>query len=111
VNWVDAAVLAVVALSALLAFMRGLVRELLSIGAWVGAGYFADYTVDLVRDRITKAEGQPDLKKPTSLRGVVGVWDCETAIGQPDRHRSMSVSRQVTIPLIGGTEWPRLIAS
>jgi hypothetical protein len=24
-------------------------------------------------------EGQPDLKKPTALRGEVGVWDCESS--------------------------------
>jgi len=24
-------------------------------------------------------EGQPDLKKPTALRGAVGVWDCESS--------------------------------
>jgi hypothetical protein len=24
-------------------------------------------------------EGQPNLKKPTALRGAVGVWDCESS--------------------------------
>ncbi len=33
-NWVDVVVLAVVVLSGLLAFMRGLVREVLGVGAW-----------------------------------------------------------------------------
>ncbi|TCZ56682.1 CvpA family protein [Roseicella aquatilis] len=36
-TWVDGIVLAVLAVSALLAFMRGLVHEVLGIGAWVGA--------------------------------------------------------------------------
>jgi membrane protein required for colicin V production len=36
-TWVDLAVLGVLAISALLAFMRGLVREVLGIGAWIGA--------------------------------------------------------------------------
>jgi membrane protein required for colicin V production len=36
-TWVDLVVLGVIALSALLAFMRGLVREVLGIGAWIGA--------------------------------------------------------------------------
>lgn len=36
-TWVDLVVLAVLALSAVLAFMRGLVREVLGVGAWVGA--------------------------------------------------------------------------
>lgn len=36
-TWVDAALGAVVLLSAAVAFFRGLVREVLSLGAWVGA--------------------------------------------------------------------------
>jgi membrane protein required for colicin V production len=36
-TWVDLAVVGVMGISALLAFMRGLVREVLGIGAWVGA--------------------------------------------------------------------------
>ena len=36
-TWVDAIVLAVIALSAIVAYFRGFVRELLSIGAWIGA--------------------------------------------------------------------------
>ncbi len=43
-TWVDFVVLAVLAVSALLAFMRGLVREVLGLAAWVGAifiGYWA----------------------------------------------------------------------
>lgn len=40
-NWVDVAVLAVVALSGLLAFMRGLVREVLGVGAWILAALVA----------------------------------------------------------------------
>ncbi len=40
-TWVDGIVLAVIALSALIAFFRGLVREVLGVGAWIGAGLFA----------------------------------------------------------------------
>ncbi len=36
-TWVDGAVLAVLALSAIIAFSRGLVHEVLGIGAWIGA--------------------------------------------------------------------------
>jgi membrane protein required for colicin V production len=36
-TWVDGVLLAVVALSAIVAFFRGLVREVLSLGAWIGA--------------------------------------------------------------------------
>jgi len=38
INFIDIAVLAVLLLSAALAFMRGCVHEVLSVGAWVGAG-------------------------------------------------------------------------
>ncbi len=40
-NWVDLALLGVVVLSGLLAFMRGLVREVLGLGAWLIAGAVA----------------------------------------------------------------------
>lgn len=40
-TWVDGVVLAVLAVSALLAFMRGLVQEVLGVGAWVGAAALA----------------------------------------------------------------------
>lgn len=40
-NWVDLVVLAVLLLSGLLAFLRGLVREVLGLGAWVIAGLVA----------------------------------------------------------------------
>jgi membrane protein required for colicin V production len=36
-TWVDAALAAVVVISAAIAFFRGLVREVLSLGAWLGA--------------------------------------------------------------------------
>lgn len=36
-TWVDLAVFGILAVSSLLAFVRGLVREVLGIGAWVGA--------------------------------------------------------------------------
>jgi membrane protein required for colicin V production len=44
-TWVDGAVLAVLAVSAIVAFFRGFVREVLGIGAWVGAvlaGFLAE---------------------------------------------------------------------
>lgn len=60
-TWVDLVVLAVLAVSALLAFMRGLVREVLGIGAWVAAVVFA-------------IEGLPYVR-PTALRWLEDpVW-------------------------------------
>lgn len=40
-TWVDGVVLAVLAVSAVLAFMRGLVQEVLGVGAWIGAAALA----------------------------------------------------------------------
>lgn len=51
-NWVDAIVVGIVALSALLAFMRGLTRELLAVAAWAGAAYWADATAPLIEPRV-----------------------------------------------------------
>ena len=42
-NTVDLAVLGVLALSGIVAFMRGLVREVFSLGAWVGASFITAY--------------------------------------------------------------------
>jgi len=36
-NWVDGVLVAVIAVSAILGFFRGLVREVLGVGAWIGA--------------------------------------------------------------------------
>jgi len=36
-TWVDGVVLAVLAISGLVAFFRGMVREVLGVGAWIGA--------------------------------------------------------------------------
>lgn len=48
-TWVDLVVLAVLAVSALLAFMRGVVREVLGLAAWVGAVAAAVWALPRVR--------------------------------------------------------------
>ena len=52
-TWLDLAVLGVLAVSALLAFMRGLVREVLGVGAWAGAAAFAVWGLPTVRPLLT----------------------------------------------------------
>ena len=58
-NLVDLAVLAVLALSALAGLARGLVREVLSLAAWVGAGWiafrYAPAALPSVREYVTDA--------------------------------------------------------
>ena len=49
INGLDLAVIAVLLLSALIAFMRGFVHEVLSIGSWVGAAFGALYGLPLAQ--------------------------------------------------------------
>ncbi len=49
-NIVDLGVAGIILISALLAFSRGLVREVLSIGAWVAAGLATIYGLPYLRD-------------------------------------------------------------
>jgi membrane protein required for colicin V production len=57
---VDLAVLVVMILSGLLAFSRGLVREVLSIGAWVGALLIAVTGVSMIRPIARRWIADPD---------------------------------------------------
>ena len=47
-NVADAGVVAVVAISALIGFARGFIREVFGIGAWIGAIVLAIYFHELV---------------------------------------------------------------
>jgi membrane protein required for colicin V production len=57
-TWVDGVVLAVLALSAVVAFFRGLVQEVLGVGAWIGAALAAlalrPVLVPLLGDSVTE---------------------------------------------------------
>ncbi|MGA3403209.1 MAG: CvpA family protein [Acetobacteraceae bacterium] len=69
-TWVDFAVLGVIAVSALLAFMRGLVREVLGIGAWIGAGVAALWALPLVRPRFQHWMGISPWNDPVAFVAV-----------------------------------------
>jgi membrane protein required for colicin V production len=69
-TWVDLAVLGVVFLSALVALMRGFTREVLGIGAWVGAGVVAAWAFPFARPHVLAWLGQPDLVDPVTFGGV-----------------------------------------
>ena len=68
VNVVDLGVLGVILISTLLAFARGLVREVLSIGAWVVASLVTIYALPHLRD-ITRAY----ITQPLVADAVTGV--------------------------------------
>jgi membrane protein required for colicin V production len=66
VNWVDLVVLAVIAISAMLAFMRGLVREVMGIGAWVGAAVVAVWAGPELEPKIRTLLGANDISMPVA---------------------------------------------
>jgi membrane protein required for colicin V production len=69
-TWVDLAVLAVLALSALLAFMRGLVREVLGLGAWVGAIFAGVWALPRVRPQFQQWLGPSPWVEPVAFAAV-----------------------------------------
>ena len=66
-NWVDLVILGVIVCSALLALMRGLVREVLSIAAWIGAAFFARWAFPFVQDRFRGWFGNDDVADPAAF--------------------------------------------
>ena len=52
-TWVDAVFLALIAVSGVIGYLRGLVKEVLGVGAWVGALFFAFYMLAGVRGLFT----------------------------------------------------------
>ena len=60
-NWVDLTVIALVAVSAALAFMRGFVRETLGIAAWAGAAYLSYVGIDYIRPMVRDLIGNPEM--------------------------------------------------
>lgn len=58
-TWVDGVLLLVMVLSAILAFLRGFVREALGIGAWIGAAFAAFAFRGLVRPFMEQLVREP----------------------------------------------------
>ncbi|MSP03254.1 MAG: CvpA family protein [Acetobacteraceae bacterium] len=63
---VDLVVLGVLALSGLIAFMRGIVREILSIAGWVGAALVATTFVSYLRPFVGRYMPSPEWTDPVS---------------------------------------------
>jgi membrane protein required for colicin V production len=66
-TWFDLAMLAVLALSALLAFYRGFVREVLGVGAWVGAIFIGFWFAPFIAPKITQWVGSGDIAYPAAI--------------------------------------------
>ena len=69
-NWVDIIVLAVIAVSALSAFVRGFVRELMGIGAWIGAATVAAWGAPSLEPAVREWTGSADFSVPLAYAGV-----------------------------------------
>ena len=68
-TWIDGAVLAVILLSAAISAVRGFVREVLGVGAWVGAGIAAVRFFPLLQPYITSV--LPESMKNFALYGAM----------------------------------------
>ena len=56
-TWVDLVILAVLLISGLLAFLRGFVREVLGIGAWIGAALAGAWGLPFLREPLHRWVG------------------------------------------------------
>ena len=69
-TWVDLVILAVLVISALLAFMRGLVREVLGLGAWIGAIFAGVWALPRVRPQFQHWLGLSPWVDPVAFGAV-----------------------------------------
>lgn len=70
INPTDIAVIVILLLSALLAFARGLVREVLSVGAWVGAAFATLYLFPHVLPLVQQVVAKDLIAKAVAGLGV-----------------------------------------
>ena len=66
-NTVDAIILLVVAVSAMFGFLRGLVREVLGLAAWIGAAVAAVYFFPQLQSVARSAIANPDVADPVAF--------------------------------------------
>ena len=69
-NWVDVLLLAVVACSGLWGFLRGMVREVLGLAAWVGAAIAATWFYPDAQVLAHKTIANPDVADPVAFGAV-----------------------------------------
>jgi membrane protein required for colicin V production len=69
-TWVDVLVLGVIAVSGLLAFLRGFVREVLGIGAWIGAAIITYWGEPIALPRFQQWLGPVDWAQPVAAASI-----------------------------------------
>jgi membrane protein required for colicin V production len=70
VNWIDTLIIGMLIVSAFLAFMRGFVREVLGVVAWIGAVALAAWSFPVMQPRFRELIENPDISDPIAF-GVV----------------------------------------
>ena len=69
-NWVDIVILVIIAFSGMLGFMRGMVREVLGLIAWVGAALAATWFFPQVQGITRRAIANPDIADPVAFGAI-----------------------------------------
>lgn len=69
-SWVDTAVLMIVVISAIVAFARGMVAEVLGIGAWIGAFAISSATGQYAKPTMRNWLNNPDIADPAAYAAV-----------------------------------------
>jgi membrane protein required for colicin V production len=69
-NWVDAVVVAIILVSGLIGWVRGLVREALGIGAWLLAAWIAFTWYDRAEPLVLRYLTNPDIAHPVAFGAV-----------------------------------------
>lgn len=69
-NWVDGVVLAIILISGLIGWVRGLVREALGVGAWLLAAWIAFTFYDRVEPLVLRYITNPDIAHPVAFGAV-----------------------------------------
>jgi len=114
-TWVDLVVLGVLAVSALFAFMRGLVREVLGLGAWVGAIFAGVWALPRVRPQFQQWLGTSPWIDPVAFAAdhsrlynfLYKKWYIDelydNVIVSPLRRLAMYLWRVIDVKVIDGT--------
>ena len=69
-NWVDSLALLIIVISAVVAFARGFIAEVLGIAAWVGAFFVASSTAHLLRPTMRGWLGNSEIADPAAYAAV-----------------------------------------
>jgi membrane protein required for colicin V production len=69
-NWVDLTILGVIAISAAIGWLRGFLREVLSIGAWIAAAWIAADWYERVAGMIAPYLPSADIAAPAAFGAV-----------------------------------------